>query len=383
MSGARPDLFILAGEASGDRLGASLLRALRPHADVHAWGVGGDEMLAAGLEPLFHSEKIAVMGFADVMARLPILLWRVERVVQAILRQKPDTVLLIDAQVFSMLVAKKLRRRGYRRPIILYVAPSVWAWKPERATAIEPLYDEVLALLPFEPRVMAELLGPATVFVGHPATEDPRLAPLDASPASGRIALFPGSRQGELRRHLPVLANAAGRLAALPEVEGFVLPTLPRLADRLAQEVASWPVPVEIVVDADARRKALQSCVVAIATAGTTTLELGLLGLPHVDIYVPDRLQMRAYEKAGKPLIDLVNIVLGEKTVPELEPGPEYGVRIAEAVANLIKDAPAREAQRLAFARFRKSMQQGEAADNKEDAALRVLFYLNRDGNPA
>lgn len=377
VSGAEKSLFVLAGEVSGDRLGASLLRSLKARQGIDAWGVGGDEMIGAGLRPIFYAEKIAVMGFADVALRLPMLLWRVERVVRAIVGRQPDAVILIDAQVFSQLVAKGLRRRGFQRPILLYVAPSVWAWKPERAEAIKHLYDEVFAVLPFEPRVMNELGGPTTVYVGHPASDDETLLPLTETPVAGHVALYPGSRQGELRRHMPILAEVAQRLMPLPEVHGFVLPTLPGLAKRLEKLVASWPVPVEVVVDPDGRRNALSTCVAAIATAGTTTLELGMLGLPHVDLYVPDRLQMRAYEKAGKPLIDLVNIVLEERVVPEIEPGADYALRIAAAMERLVQSSDARQAQRAGFQRFREVMKAGEGG-TVEDAATRVLQHLGQ-----
>src|SRR5690606_15528125 len=161
------------------------------------------------------------------------------------IRDQPDVVVLIDSQVFVRVVAERVRQAGGRVPMLLYVAPAVWAWAPERAAKLKPLFDEVLAVLPFEPRVMAELGGPPTHYVGHPAlTRQPMRA---AQPPRGPFLLLPGSRMGELRRHLGLMRAAVEALREHPQVSGFVLPTLGTFKDRLAAEVAGWPAPVEVV----------------------------------------------------------------------------------------------------------------------------------------
>ncbi|MBN9349027.1 MAG: lipid-A-disaccharide synthase, partial [Devosia sp.] len=144
-------LFILAGEPSGDRIGADLVKRLRVQHRVTLTGVGGAELEGEGLKSLYPMSDLSVMGLTDVIKRLPLLLWRARQTSQAILALSPDMVVLIDSQVFSQTVAGQLRKAGYAGKIVLYVAPSVWAWKPERAPALKPLYDEVLAVLPFEP----------------------------------------------------------------------------------------------------------------------------------------------------------------------------------------------------------------------------------------
>ena len=282
-----PDLklFLVAGEPSGDRLGGALLSELNQRVSVSARGVGGADMLDAGLEPVFDMSDLSVMGYTDVLFALPRIFRRLAQVVRAASDFAPDAVVLIDNQVFSQLAAARLRKAGYRGAILLYVAPSVWAWKPGRARKIAPLFDEVLAVLPFEPTVMEELGGPPTFYVGHPAERmiEAGRAPMDA----GLVALLPGSRSGEIRRHMPVFADIVHRLAGHPAITGFVVPTLPHLRERIAAETADWPAPVEIVTDSEDRRAAFARTVAALAGAGTITLELALMDVPMVGTYVP------------------------------------------------------------------------------------------------
>src|SRR4051794_15875307 len=192
-------LFVVAGEPSGDRIGADLVKRLRVSRSVQLIGVGGVELEGEGLRSLYPMSNLSVMGLNDVLKRLPLLLWRLRQTVEAITKAAPDLVVLIDSQVFSETIAKRLRKAGYKGQILLYVAPAVWAWKPERAVDIEPLYDEVLAVLPFEPAVMKRLGGPITTYVGHPALEHTSLR--KKQPERGPLLLLPGSRQGELKRH--------------------------------------------------------------------------------------------------------------------------------------------------------------------------------------
>ena len=199
-----PRLFIVAGEPSGDRLGAELLKRLRIESPVEPMGVGGPELEGEGLKSIFPMSNLSVMGVTDVLMRLPLLYWRLRQTVRAIRRAAPDLVLLIDLQVFSESVTRHLRKAGYAGKVLLYVAPSVWAWKPERAPALRPLYDEVLAILPFEPAVMKQLGGPKTTYVGHPALEQSRYR--GVQPKSGPLLLLPGSRRG--RAPPPFAAHA-------------------------------------------------------------------------------------------------------------------------------------------------------------------------------
>lgn len=373
-----PDLklFIVAGEPSGDRLGAALISGLKAKSNLSLRGVGGHAMADEGLQSLFDMSDLSVMGFVDVFFALPRVLRRLGEVVRAALAYSPDAVVLIDNQVFSQMVAARLRRAGYSGRIYLYVAPSVWAWKPDRARKIAPIYDEVFAVLPFEPRSMSQLGGPPTSYVGHPAESLITSVPQDRS--RGLVALLPGSRAGELRRHLPVFREIASQLQSHNAVDGFVIPTLPHLRERIEQEVSSWTVAVEVVTGADARRQAFEQSIVALAGAGTVTLELALMDVPMVGTYVPDWFQMRAYKRWGRPLVLLPNIVLSRALVPEIEPGQGHAARVVEAVRHLLDSKDARAAQRAGFAELKRQFVDGLPEIGRADAAERILSTVRR-----
>ena len=308
-------LFILAGEPSGDRIGADLVRRLRTHRAVSLIGIGGEGLAGEGLKSLFPMSDLSVMGVRDVLMRAPLLLWRIRQTVQAILAATPDLVVLIDSQVFCQTVASQLRKRGYRGQIILYVAPAVWAWKPERAPGLKPLYDEVLAVLPFEPAVMKRLDGPPTTYVGHPALSHTSLRA--TQPDRGPLLLLPGSRRGELKRHLPMMEQVTLMLKRHDRVTDFVLPTPKHEEQYVLEQVRAWPVPVFVTSSSAAKWKAFSEAVAAVAVTGTVTLELALSGVPMVTTYVADRGQWSRATKYKIRFASLPNILLGDELVPE------------------------------------------------------------------
>lgn len=364
-------LFIMAGEASGDRIGADLVQRLRRRTDVDLSGVGGPELRAEGLVSLYPMENLSVMGWSDVLKRLPLLLWRIRQTANAIIRQRPDVVVLIDSQVFAKAVAKRVRRASPDIPTLLYVAPTVWAWRPERAAQMKPLFDEVLAVLPFEPRVMAELDGPPTSYVGHPALTRFPMRP--EQPERGPLLLLPGSRTGELRRHLDLMRQAAELLQSHPRVTGFVIPTLTSLADRLRAEVANWPVPAEIVTG-EARQAAFASAYAAFAVSGTITFELAMSGVPMVVTYVADAQQAKRYVALGRRLqIALPNVILGREMIPELQFTDPKAERSLAPLVALLDDTAAVAAQIAAFHDIRVLMQKGAPEAPLVDPAERVL----------
>jgi lipid-A-disaccharide synthase len=369
-------LFILAGEPSGDRIAADLVRRLRQRGPVELSGVGGGELTGEGLASLYPMEDLSVMGISDVLRRLPLLLWRVEQTARAILKKRPDITVLVDAQEFSLRVAKRLRRGGLKKPVLLYVAPSVWARHPERAKALKPFFDEVLAVLPFEPAVMARLEGPVTRYVGHPALAETLESPLVRT--GRKIALLPGSRPGELRRHLPLLRSAAEKLAARGDVDGFYLPTLPALAQALAAEVAGWSVPVRVIGDRAERLALYAETALALTCAGTAALELALAGVPMVVTYVMDGAQARKFDEFGRPPVGLPNIILGETVTPEVIFDGIDVEKLIEPATSLLDFPAERLAQTKAFARLTLLMEQGTADAPREDPADRVLANLDR-----
>jgi lipid-A-disaccharide synthase len=365
-------LFVLAGEPSGDRIGADLVRRLRERVAVDVTGVGGEALAAAGLTSLFDMNELSVMGWADVLPRLPKLLCRARQVARAIVKSRPDVAVLVDSQVFSSIVAKQVYKAAPDIPVLLCVAPAAWAWKPERAEGLKPHFREVMAVLPFEPAFMRGANGPETHYIGHPAVS--ALSFRADLPERGPVLLLPGSRDGELRRHLPFMRAIAEELASHPKVSGFVLPTPRRLEASLKQRVADWPVKVEVVTGEEPKAAAMASAVMAVAVTGTVTLELALAGVPMVTTYVADKSQVRLWFKYRVKFASLPNILLDKLLVPEiLQLEPDVPELVAAAKKHLNSDEGARQLR--GFAEIRRLMEEGTADDPRIDAAERVLKY--------
>lgn len=350
-----------------------MVRRLKQRVPLEVTGVGGPELVAEGLRSLFPMSDLAVMGWSDVLRRLPLLLWRVRQVAAAIIRSRPDIVVLIDSQVFSKAVAQHVRKAGLAMPILLYVAPTVWAWRPERAPALRGLFDEVLSILPFEPQVMAQLGGPETHFVGHPAVA--RFPGRPAIPERGPLLLLPGSRLGELRRHLPLMRAAVEQFRDHPRVTGFAIPTLESLAPVLRKEVADWPAPISLVTGEE-RRKAWGAAIAAFAVSGTVTLELAMSRIPLVVTYVADPHQARNYDKLGRSVtLALPSIILGRNAVPELQLRSNKPPHDLSALRALLDDPAPANAQLAAFDEVRTLMQEGAPEAPLVDVADRVLAH--------
>jgi lipid-A-disaccharide synthase len=357
-------VFFVIGEDSGDRLGASLVAALQQAhgADIAFEGLAGDAMQGLGMSSLFDIEDIAVMGIGPVIARLPTILSRIGRTVDAIIASQPDLVILIDSPDFTHRVARAVRRRAPNIPIIGWVSPSVWAWRPGRAKAMRAYIDELLVLLPFEVEAHRTLGGPPATYVGHPLVDEATgLRPADeferpplvpTQPAT--ILLLPGSRTGEISRLMPVLHETLARLLVLMEQSGqpaprLVLPAVTRHEPRIAQMVAQWPFQVAVVNGQEAKRAAFRQAHAAIAASGTVTLELGLAGVPTVVVYKLDGLARLVRFLVKTWTTVLPNLVLGRPVVREYI--DEY-IRIellARALMALATDTPERRAQVEAF----------------------------------
>lgn len=367
-------LFVVAGEPSGDRLGADLVERLSRQRPVDVMGIGGPYLAAAGLRSLFPMSDLSVMGLNDVLRRLPLLLWRIRQTRNAILRAQPDLVVLVDSQVFAATVAKQLRARGYTKPILLYVSPTVWAWKPERALEIKPLFNEVLAILPFEPFVMRRLGGPVTTYVGHPAIAATEFR--TSQPSKGPVLLLPGSRTGELRRHLPVILAAAEGLSGSEGVTGFVLPTPPSQEARVRAAVAGWPVQVAVTTNDAAKREAFAQAIAAVAVVGTVTLELALAGVPMVATYVADAAQVKRATKYKVPHWALPNILSPNEIVPEFVSGAAQPAEVTAALQSLVASSSRIAKQRDGFKALRSRMETGDPDDPVTDPLDRVVRYL-------
>lgn len=292
-------IAVIAGEVSGDLLGADLISALKARQDepVELIGVGGEGLQAEGLVSLFDYSELSIMGFTQVIARLPKLVRRIRETADAIIKSKPDLLVIIDSPDFTHRVARRVRAALPDLPVIDYVCPSVWAWKEYRARQMLAYVDHVLAVLPFEPEVMARLGGPTTTFVGHRLTADRALidtrrrrAERQAMVPHGErtILLLPGSRSAEVDNLLPVYAKAAEELVHRNGPMTFLLPTVPRQEARVRAMTANWKIHPEIVTGTEGKWDAFARADAAIAASGTVILELALAGIPVVSTYKTD-----------------------------------------------------------------------------------------------
>ena len=388
MSGAAkvPHIYIVAGEESGDRLGAALIGALKraTGGQVRFSGIGGAQMAAEGVPSLFPLGELAIIGFAAIVGSLPKILARIREAADAVIAAKPDLVVIIDSPEFTHRVARRVRAKAPHIPIVDYVCPSVWAWRPGRARAMRAYVDEVLALLPFEPQTMQKLGGPRTVFVGHPLSERAvRLRP-NAEEAARRsseppvVLALPGSRSGEVKRMAPVFGQALGLVATSHGPLDVVVPAVPRLAETVRAAVAAWPVPARVITDAAEKDAAFRTARAALTKSGTSTLELAVAGIPMVAAY-----QVPLVEEAVARLlikvesVILANLVVGENVVPELLQRACTPRSLAGALLPLLGDTPERRRQTAAFARLDAIMEIGKAVPS-ERAAAEVLACLAR-----
>jgi lipid-A-disaccharide synthase len=379
-------LAIVAGEASGDALALRFLETLRRRLaprEVIVTGVGGEALVAAGLVPLFPQADIAVMGFAPVVARLRLLLRRMEDAARGIATFAPDLLLTIDAPDFSLRVAKKVRARTPDIPIAHWVCPSVWAWRSGRARRMKPHIDRILALLPFEPAALERLQGPPTVYVGHPLIE--RLAELRpgaaevatrADAASPLVLVLPGSRRSEIRHLMPVFGEAVARVAAKLPGARFVLPAVPHLKDEIAQAVAEWVRKPEIVLGEAAKLAAFRGARAALAASGTVTLELALAQVPTVAAYRGAGWEAAIARRLIKlPSVILPNLILGRSVVPEFIQQDATAQRLADQLEAALAEGEGRHRQLAGFAEVETIMRSaGESpAANAVEAALALV----------
>jgi lipid-A-disaccharide synthase len=380
-----PYVFLVAGEESGDRLGGSLIAAIkRKNLDARFSGVGGAHMAQEGVGSLFALGDLAIIGFGGIVKSLPKILRRIRDTADIVVAARPDVLVIVDSPEFTHRVARRVRAIAPKIPIVDYVCPSVWAWRPGRARVMRSYVDHVLALLPFEPAAMQKLGGPPCTFVGHPLSE--RIATLrpSAQEAQRRLAdppillVMPGSRAAEIQR----MAGTFGQAVALvsKQIAGLevVVPAVPRLADKVREAVKTWQVPLRVVTAPDEKDAAFRVARAALTKSGTSTLELALAGVPMVAGYKLSLLEELVGRLMVKvPSIILANLVLGEKAVPELVQRYCTPDQLAAALLPLMSATPERRGQIEAFARLDSIMEIGKSVPSDRAATL-VLDYARR-----
>jgi lipid-A-disaccharide synthase len=355
MSEEAPLIYLIAGEPSGDLLGGKLMAALklRMLGKVRFAGIGGETMREQGLTSRIPLSELAIMGVAEVLPQARRIFRRVAETVADIERVHPVALITIDSSGFTWRVAQRLRRHGATLPLIHYVAPMVWAWRPGRARRVARWYDHLMALLPFEPPYFTAV-GLSCSYVGHPVVESgadkgdggafrrrhgiPFDAPL--------LTVLPGSRRGEVERLLPIFAQAVACIASRHEGLRIVVPTTETVAERVAASIAAWPVPSIVLRGAAEKYDAFAASNAALAASGTVALELAMARLPTVITYRINPLTHAYVSRVVKiAYANLINVILGREAVPELLQYDCTPEKLADAVNRLLDDREAAAAQ--------------------------------------
>jgi len=377
-----PDFFLIAGEASGDLLGARLMQALKKKAPGSVFrGIGGPRMRDEGLELFFPQEELAHFGLFELLKHVPHLLRRMKETVAEVRRVKPDALITIDAPDFCFRVAKRLKGEV---PLIHYVAPTVWAWRPGRAKKIAQFLDHLMVLLPFEP-VYFEREGLASTFVGHPIVESgagqgdgEAFRARHALPREAKlVAVLPGSRMSEIAKLLPIFRETLHLLQGRHSSLRVVIPAAPGLASYLKEHTKDWPLPV-LVVEGDAEKYgAFAACRAALACSGTVAVELAMARLPAVIAYKISKLTYKLYRRLIKVrYANLVNLMHDKMLVPEFIQQDCTPEKLAASLDEIMTDEAARKKQIEGLSDVASWLGQGQFVPS-ERAAETVLRVSN------
>jgi lipid-A-disaccharide synthase len=345
-------------------------------------------MAREGLTSLLPIEELSIMGLAAVVKQLPMLLRRIKEIAEAVTQASPDVLVIIDSPDFTHRVARRVRASDPAIPIIDYVSPSVWAWRPGRARAMCAYVDHVLALLPFEPEEYRKLRGPPCSYVGHPLSE--QIGSLRPGPDEQKrreeappvLLVLPGSRRSEIRHHMAVFGATLGLLQGEGVAFELVLPTMPHLVDAVREGVANWPVQPRVVVGEQEKRAAFRIARAALAKSGTVTLELALAGVPTVAAYRVGAVEAWIMRRAIRvSSVILANLVVGDNVVPEFLQQDCTPENLSRALREVLDDSPLRRRQVEAFAKLDAIMSTGNATPSTRAADI-VLAAMRKARGP-
>ncbi|MBR0931403.1 lipid-A-disaccharide synthase [Bradyrhizobium diazoefficiens] len=383
-------IFLIATEESGDRLGSALMKVLRQRLGdgVEFAGVGGRTMAREGLESLFPIEELSIVGFAAVVQQLPKILRLIRDTADAVLEAAPDALVIIDSPDFTHRVARRVRAKNSAIPVVDYVSPQLWAWRPGRARTMLGYVDHVLGLLPFEPEEYRKLGGPPCSYVGHPLVEQLSSLRPNADEQARRdgeppvLLVLPGSRRSEVRHHLDVFGATLGRLQADGLAFELILPTMPHLEATIREGIANWPVKPRIVTGENEKRAVFRIARAALAKSGTVTLELALSGIPMVTAYRVGAVEAFILRRAIRvSSVILANLVIGEDVIPEYLQEDCTPEKLAPALHDVLTDSPLRRRQVEAFAQLDRIMSTGNRSPSVLAADI-VLATMRKGGRP-
>jgi lipid-A-disaccharide synthase len=389
-AGVGRKIFLIATEESGDRLGANLMKVLRQRLGgaVQFEGIGGRAMAREGLASRFPIEELSIIGLAAVVRQLPAILRRIRETADAVIAAAPDILVIIDSPDFTHRVAKRVRAQAPRIPIVDYVSPTIWAWRPGRARAMKPYIDHVLALLPFEPAEYERLHGPPCTYVGHPLTEQIAQLRPNAEEQKRResappvLLVLPGSRRSEIRHHMTAFGMTLTRLQAEGVAFEAVLPTMPHLQEAVTEALKVWKVQPRVVIGEQEKRAAFRIAHAALVKSGTVTLELALSGVPMVAAYRTGAMEAFVLRRAIRvSSVILANLVVGANVVPEFLQENCQSERLMPALRDVIADTELRRKQIEAFARIDSIMSTGNQPPSVRaaDIVLATMHEVRAD----
>ena len=383
-------LFLIAGEHSGDALGGKLITALKAQSrrPLEIEGVGGELMAEQGCPSLFPLSEIAIMSLVDVLPRLPNIWRRIRQSADAVIAQAPDALVIFDSPEFTHQVAKRVRKRAPHIPIIDYVSPSVWAWRPGRARKMRRYVDHILAILPFEPDAHRRLGGPQCSYVGHPLVEKlDWMHGLDAEALRDRLGIakdrgvlvvLPGSRTSEVKRLMAPFGEALRRLQAETGPFEVILPAVTSVRPLIEEGLKDWSVTPHLVSGEEDKYAAFKLAHAALAASGTVTLELALAGAPMVVAYRADAIASSMRFLLIAHSVVLPNLILGENVFPELLNKDCNGEALARALLPLMQEGPERDEQLTAVSSVVECVRETDEAPSVKAARI-VLAYAEQD----
>ncbi len=379
-------IYLIAGEASGDFIGSSLMQSLKLSSNDHIKisGIGGERMQAAGLQSLFPMQELSLMGFAEVVPHIRKLKQRIRETVADIIAGTPDIVVSIDSPGFVNRVVAQLKKQMDKPPVCVHiVAPTVWAYKPQRAKRTAALFDRLLVLLPFEPPYFTAE-GLATDFIGHPVAWDWRThgngeafrIRHQIEPKRLLLGMMPGSRANEITRHLPVFMACAERLALQSNGLEVVIPLRPAMEAKVRTMLKGWRIHHHLIVGDAEKKGAFAACNLALAKSGTVALETALAYLPTVTAYRVHPLSAWIVRRMIRvPYVNLVNILLERAVIPECIQQDCDVETISPYLLQLAKDDMARQAQLAAFEQVGDMLGASDSQSPTDKAAHIILSY--------
>ncbi|WP_341760133.1 lipid-A-disaccharide synthase [Candidatus Endowatersipora endosymbiont of Watersipora subatra] len=378
----KPMIYFLIGEESGDALGKDLYNSLqrcakRQRIELDIQGLAGTSLSELGVKSLFNIEDIMVMGIFSVVARLPTIIKCILMTVSDIVKKKPDLIVLIDSPDFTHAVAKRVRKKLPQIQVINYVCPSIWAWRSGRARKMREFVDHVLAILPFEPKIIEELGGPKSTYVGHSMVtkiDKVRLTQVKAlNNEKPILLLLPGSRSTELKHLLIIFEKTLDILTKRGVPFQAIMPAVPHLKKRLCKKISQWATPVRIV-DSSQNDHTFAKADAALATSGTVSLQLALHRIPMILVYKLDILARPLRFLIKTWSVALPNLIAGWPLIPEelnemLDPE-----RLARHIERLLIATPERDAQLAGFDYIRDIMK--TEIEPAEKSAAIIMSYL-------